>query len=73
VRLSAEMNTARELPDSALAELYEMSGHWAHYREGMFPSLNLGSEHLLRPGLCPHPRYSSMRPGAPRGPGPVCH
>ena len=36
-------------------ELYEMSGHWAHYREDMFPSLDLGGEQLLlRPSLCPH-------------------
>src|SRR5665647_3802475 len=36
-------------------ELYEMSGHWAHYREDMFPPLDLGSEQLLlRPSLCPH-------------------
>ncbi|MDH6282285.1 threonyl-tRNA synthetase [Prescottella agglutinans] len=36
-------------------ELYELSGHWAHYRDDMFPPMNLGSEQvLLRPSLCPH-------------------
>ncbi|MER7757071.1 threonine--tRNA ligase [Kitasatospora sp. NPDC097643] len=36
-------------------ELYEISGHWAHYREDMFPPMRLGSEEMvLRPSLCPH-------------------
>ncbi|MFD8599202.1 threonine--tRNA ligase [Kitasatospora sp. NPDC059646] len=36
-------------------ELYERSGHWAHYREDMFPPLSMGGEQLvLRPSLCPH-------------------
>lgn len=36
-------------------ELYEMSGHWAHYRDDMFPAMDLGAEQLLlRPSLCPH-------------------
>ncbi|GAB2697344.1 threonine--tRNA ligase [Kitasatospora kifunensis] len=36
-------------------ELYEISGHWAHYREDMFPPMELGGEQLvLRPSLCPH-------------------
>ncbi|WP_327070101.1 threonine--tRNA ligase [Kitasatospora sp. NBC_01302] len=36
-------------------ELYEISGHWAHYREDMFPPMDLGGEQLvLRPSLCPH-------------------
>jgi threonyl-tRNA synthetase len=36
-------------------ELYEISGHWAHYRQDMFPPMDLGSEQLLlRPSLCPH-------------------
>lgn len=36
-------------------ELYEISGHWAHYRENMFPPMTVGSEQvLLRPSLCPH-------------------
>jgi len=36
-------------------ELYELSGHWAHYRDDMFPPMNLGGEEVvLRPSLCPH-------------------
>jgi len=40
-------------------ELYEISGHWSHYSDDMFPPMDLGrgpdSEQLvLRPSLCPH-------------------
>lgn len=36
-------------------ELYECSGHWAHYSEDMFPPMELGRERfVLRPSLCPH-------------------
>ncbi|MFD5253236.1 threonine--tRNA ligase [Streptomyces bobili] len=36
-------------------DLYEISGHWDHYREDMFPPMDLGAEQVvLRPGLCPH-------------------
>ncbi|MEU6660125.1 threonine--tRNA ligase [Streptomyces sp. NPDC046821] len=36
-------------------ELYEISGHWAHYSDDMFPPMDLGSEQVvLRPSLCPH-------------------
>ncbi|WP_101782806.1 threonine--tRNA ligase [Nonomuraea indica] len=36
-------------------ELYERSGHWAHYAEDMFPPMLLGGEEfVLRPSLCPH-------------------
>lgn len=36
-------------------ELYEISGHWSHYREDMFPPMVLGGDELvLRPSLCPH-------------------
>jgi threonyl-tRNA synthetase len=36
-------------------ELYELSGHWAHFRDDMFPPLEFGAEQLvLRPSLCPH-------------------
>ncbi len=42
-------------PVLAKRELYELSGHWAHYRDDMFPPMELGSEQLvLRPSLCPH-------------------
>ena len=36
-------------------ELYEMSGHWSHYRDGMYQPIELGGEQVvLRPSLCPH-------------------
>ncbi|MDQ8701982.1 threonine--tRNA ligase [Streptomyces sp. LHD-70] len=40
-------------------ELYEISGHWSHYSDDMFPPMHLGSdadgeEVVLRPSLCPH-------------------
>jgi len=36
-------------------ELYEISGHWSHYRDGMYPPMDIGSEQVvLRPSLCPH-------------------
>ncbi|MFJ9904484.1 threonine--tRNA ligase [Streptomyces sp. NPDC101152] len=36
-------------------ELYEISGHWAHYGDDMFPPMRLGGEEVvLRPSLCPH-------------------
>ncbi len=42
-------------PVLAKQELYELSGHWAHYSDDMFPPMNLGGEQLvLRPSLCPH-------------------
>ncbi|WTL54839.1 threonine--tRNA ligase [Nocardia sp. NBC_01499] len=36
-------------------ELYEISGHLAHYDDDMFPPMDLGAEQVvLRPSLCPH-------------------
>ncbi|GGV02911.1 threonine--tRNA ligase [Streptomyces filipinensis] len=39
-------------------ELYEISGHWAHYSDDMYPPMKLGphesEEVVLRPSLCPH-------------------
>src|SRR5436305_3086939 len=36
-------------------ELYERSGHWAHFAPDMFPPIRGGAEELdLRPILCPH-------------------
>lgn len=36
-------------------ELYEISGHWDHYSDDMFPPMQLGAEQVvLRPSLCPH-------------------
>ena len=35
--------------------LYETSGHWAHYKENMFPVMELEEElFVLRPMNCPH-------------------
>jgi threonyl-tRNA synthetase len=35
-------------------ELYEISGHWEHYRDGMYPPMQIGAEQVvLRPSLCP--------------------
>ncbi|GHH04922.1 threonine--tRNA ligase [Streptomyces lanatus] len=41
-------------------ELYEISGHWDHYSDDMFPPMDLGDDLMaadqvvLRPSLCPH-------------------
>ncbi|WP_030450920.1 threonine--tRNA ligase [Herbidospora cretacea] len=36
-------------------ELYEISGHWDHYRDDMYPPMSVGEEQVvLRPSLCPH-------------------
>jgi len=42
-------------PDLAKVDLYVRSGHWAHYHEDMFPTMDLENEQLvLRPMNCPH-------------------
>jgi len=47
-------------PDVAKKELYRISGHWEHYKDGMFPPMDLGEggqewdELCLRPMCCPH-------------------
>ena len=42
-------------PVLAKRELYEISGHWDHYRDGMYPPMRIGAEEVvLRPSLCPH-------------------
>jgi threonyl-tRNA synthetase len=42
-------------PDLAKVDLYVRSGHWAHYHEDMFPTLDMETEQLvLRPMNCPH-------------------
>jgi threonyl-tRNA synthetase len=42
-------------PVMAKRELYEISGHWSHYGQEMFPPMDPGGEQvLLRPSLCPH-------------------
>ncbi|MER7516322.1 threonine--tRNA ligase [Streptomyces sp. NPDC126499] len=36
-------------------ELYEISRHWSHYSDDMFPPMEVGGEQfVLRPSLCPH-------------------
>jgi len=40
-------------------ELYEISGHWEHYQDGMYPPMRVGADQggeqvVLRPSLCPH-------------------
>ncbi len=42
-------------PSLANVKLYETSGHWAHYKEDMFPVMQMENEQLvLRPMNCPH-------------------
>ena len=42
-------------PSLANVKLYETSGHWAHYKEDMFPIMQMENEQLvLRPMNCPH-------------------
>jgi threonyl-tRNA synthetase len=42
-------------PVLAKLELYQISGHWSHYRDGMYPPMQVGAEQVvLRPSLCPH-------------------
>lgn len=36
-------------------DLYKISGHWEHYKESMFPPMEVDNENLvLRPMTCPH-------------------
>jgi threonyl-tRNA synthetase len=43
-------------PDIAKKDLYIQSGHWEHYKDGMFPPMDMGDgeELVLRPMCCPH-------------------
>ena len=42
-------------PPLGNVELYKTSGHWDHYRENMFPMMEVdGEEFVLRPMNCPH-------------------
>ena len=42
-------------PHVGKRELYETSGHWEHFRENMFPPIELEHESLvLKPMNCPH-------------------
>ncbi len=42
-------------PDLGNVELYKTSGHWDHYKDDMFPAMELDNEsYVLRPMNCPH-------------------
>ncbi len=42
-------------PDIAKVDLYKQSGHWEHYKDGMFPVMKTETEEfVLRPMNCPH-------------------
>ncbi|MFZ0818857.1 MAG: threonine--tRNA ligase [Candidatus Acidiferrales bacterium] len=42
-------------PSLAKVDLYKRSGHWAHFKDDMFPPMELENEELvLRPMNCPH-------------------
>jgi len=42
-------------PDVGTKKLYETSGHWDHYKENMFPAMEVDGEiYVLRPMNCPH-------------------
>ena len=42
-------------PSLGNVKLYKKSGHWAHYKDDMFPALELDDEaYVLRPMNCPH-------------------
>ncbi len=42
-------------PPLGSVDLYKTSGHWDHYKENMFPKMEVdGEEFVLRPMNCPH-------------------
>ena len=42
-------------PCVGTVDLYKTSGHWDHYKENMFPEMNVeGESFVLRPMNCPH-------------------
>ena len=42
-------------PPLGNVELYKTSGHWAHYKDDMFPAMEIDDEEfVLRPMNCPH-------------------
>lgn len=42
-------------PSIGNVKLYKKSGHWAHYKDDMFPAMELDDEaYVLRPMNCPH-------------------
>ena len=47
--------TARYDSCIGTVNLYKTSGHWDHYRENMFPAMEMeGESYVLRPMNCPH-------------------
>ena len=42
-------------PCVGMVELYKTSGHWDHYKQNMFPAMEVDDEvYVLRPMNCPH-------------------
>ena len=42
-------------PDLGSVDLYKTSGHWDHYKDDMYPAMELDDEaYVLRPMNCPH-------------------
>lgn len=42
-------------PDVGTKDLYVTSGHWDHYKDNMFPAMDVdGETYVLRPMNCPH-------------------
>lgn len=42
-------------PSLGNVDLYKTSGHWAHYKDDMFPAMKVDDEeYVLRPMNCPH-------------------
>ena len=42
-------------PSVGSIDLYKTSGHWEHYKEDMFPAMEIDNEgYVLRPMNCPH-------------------
>ena len=42
-------------PDLGSVDLYKTSGHWDHYKDDMFPAMEMDNEaYVLRPMNCPH-------------------
>ena len=42
-------------PDIAKVDLYKKSGHWEHYKNDMYPPMDIdGEQYVLRPMTCPH-------------------
>ena len=42
-------------PCVGTVELYKTSGHWDHYKDNMFPAMEMeGESYVLRPMNCPH-------------------